>query len=457
LEINAPKYFFYFNRKSFFIFVLLLVFSYSTPLFAVNTELEVIKTEALSNGTFEYYKSDNITNQIPYFDNRFRIDSELDEITLIFYRKRGSTPVILVRPDGSKIIVNSFDAEKVQWYDDSTFDMIKIKKPMVGPWQAIGDILPESQILVVSDIKIQAEPLPKIIFSGETLKVTGKLLNGELAIDSPNFREVIKLHVNFYSTNNSAYENFGADAIKVASFRDDGRDLDEYANDKVFTGEFFMNFSPGEWEPVYLVKLPMATRELRQEFMMLHKAPITISVDKAQSPDSPHKIIFTIDPSLVDVDSLDFQGKITFPDRELEPFTNKEGTGITRVEEIKNTASGIYRINVNAFGKTINGRDFRLVVPEFSFNIEDEKVLVDTTVLLDGSEQVIKKEINSEDALLALEQERLAVVAAQKLEQEEKETETLLIIAAGNALIIIIALVIFLIMRKRKEKKLKSI
>ena len=35
----------------------------------------------------DYYKSDNITNQIPYFDNRFKIDAMLEEITLLFYRK----------------------------------------------------------------------------------------------------------------------------------------------------------------------------------------------------------------------------------------------------------------------------------------------------------------------------------------------------------------------------------
>ena len=82
---------------------------------------------------------------------------------MIFYRKRGSVPIILVQPDGAKIIINSYDIDKVEWYDDSTFDMIKIKKPMVGPWQAIGDILPESQILVVSNVKIVAQYAPPLV------------------------------------------------------------------------------------------------------------------------------------------------------------------------------------------------------------------------------------------------------------------------------------------------------
>ena len=186
----------------------------------------------------DYHQSDNITNQIPYCDNRFRIDAALDQITLIFFRKRGSKPVILVQPDGKKLRINDHDRDKVQWYDDRTYDMVVIKKPMVGPWQAIGNILPESKILIVSDINLVVEPLPEIILSGETLKVIAKLYNGKNKIDMPYFRKVIVLDVNFFSTNNSDYDNFGADAFKIASFRDDGRDLDEYAGDNIYTGEF---------------------------------------------------------------------------------------------------------------------------------------------------------------------------------------------------------------------------
>ena len=404
----------------------------------------------------EYFQNDNLTNQIPYFENRFRIDAELDEITMIFYRKSGSTPIILIRPDGSKIRVNNIDYDKVQWYDDRTFDMIKIKKPMPGPWQAVGDILPNSQILVVSDVKISVEPLPEIVFSGETLKVEGKLFNGEEAIDSPYFKDVVKLDVNFYSTNNSIYENFGADAIKITSFRDDGRGLDEYRNDSIFTGEFVLNFAPGEWQPVYLVKLPMATRELRQKTILLHKTPINISVETSSITESPHKLNISIDPSLVDVDSLVFQGKVTFPDRQVESFSIMEEQGETRAQEITNTEAGIYRINISAFGKTIKGREFRLVVPEVTFLVKaDENEL--TAAAGDGLNALTDENNDSaKQSSIDAEQRRLASLAEQQQEQESKQTETLIIIAAGNAVIIVIALVLFLVMRKKKENPAKK-
>jgi len=404
----------------------------------------------LNKTKVEYYQNDNITNQVPYFDNRFRLDANLEEITLIFYRKSGSKPIILIRPDGSKIRVNQFDNENVQWFDDRTFDMIKIKKPMPGPWQAVGDILPNSQILVVSDIKITVEPLPEIAFSGETLKVEGTLFNGDEAITSSHFKNVVKLDVNFYSTNNSLYENFGADAIKVTSFRDDGRGLDEYANDNTFTGEFILDFAPGEWQPVYLVKLPMTTRELRQTPILLQKTPVTISVVKSEDIEVPHQLILSIDPSYVDSNSLVFQGKFTFPDRQIEPFSIMEESGESRTTTITNTESGIYRVNVSAFGKTITGREFRLVVPEFTFNVEVNSML-DSNNGMNGTIEGSLIE-TADELLIKAEQERASALLAQKQAQEAKDQETMIIIAAGNGVIILIAVVMFAISRRKKTK-----
>lgn len=419
-------------------------------------KVDTFEEKPLMNGKIGFYQSDNLTNEIPYFDNRFRIDAKLDEITLILFRLRGSKPIILVQPDGKKLRINDYDKEKVQWHDDRTFDMIKIKKPMVGPWQAIGDILPKSKILVISEVKIAVDPLPEIVLSGETLKVVGKLYNGNESIDIPHFRDVVKLDVNFYSTNNSAYDNFGADALKLTSFRDDGEDLDEYAGDSLYTGEFILDFAAGEWQPVFVIKLPMVIRELRQKPILLNKSPITLSVETSESEDTPHHLILTIDPTHVDPSSLVFQGKTTFPDKQTRPFSIMDDEGIenaeTRIEDIPYTEPGIHRINISAFGRTTSGREFRLVVPEFSFNVKgiSNKFLL-TTIDDDGVEQTI--EVNEAEKFLADKAAELAQakVEQQKLAEEQSQT-TIIMIAAGNGVIIIIALILFFVMRKKKSK-----
>lgn len=403
----------------------------------------------------EYYQDDDITNQIPYFDNRFRIDDKLEEVTLIFYRKSGTQPVILVRPDGSKLKINNLPEGKVQWFDDRTYDMIKIQTPMIGPWQVIGEVMPDSKIMVVSEITLKVTPLPEIVIQGETLKMEGQLFNGGKPITDPAFSDVLMLDVDFFSTNNSKYENFGAEPVKLASFRDDGYDLDEHARDCLFTGEFELDFAPGEWEPKYIIKMPMATRELNQSPIIVHKNPITLSINVSTDEAQDHELMFSIDDSYVDPDSILIQGKVTFPDKQVKPFSVMQGQGTTRLYNIAYTEPGIHRVKVNVFGETKNGREFRATVVEFSFNvIREDGILVSG---FDEDDKSLATTPNKTELDIATKERKAQALAQAKAEQEaiieEQEQTTLMYIVGGNGLVIIVGTIIFFVMRRNKQKK----
>ena len=403
--------------------------------------------------SIDFFEKDNITNQVPYFDNRFRIDAQVDELTLLFYRKSGTPPIILVQPDGTKLKVNYASELGIEWYDDKTFDMIKLKKPMPGPWQAIGDILPNSKIMVVSDVTLQVEPLPEVLLQGETLKVTGHLRNGDKAIDNPNFRDVITLDVDFFSTNNSAFDNFGAEPVKLASFRDDGYDLDEYSGDSIYTGEFELDFSPGEWLPVYRIKMPMASRKLQQQAVVIQPAPLTLSVELTANKQDMHTIVFDISPTHVDADSIILQGKVSYPDRQVEPFSIMEGKGNSRQYQIPYTEGGVHRVKVSVFGKTIQGREFRLVIPEFSFNVaHNNEFSEELAGLSDEDVNLQRQQDKAEQA--ALKEQALAQEQAFIAEQaQEKQQQTYLMIAFGNVAVIIFAGLIFFLSKRQKKNK----
>jgi len=378
----------------------------------------------------KYYNNSDVANQIPYFDNRFAIDANIDEITLLFYRRKGTPPIILVRPDGSKLKIGQLPKDKVTWFDDRTFDTVKIKKPMPGPWQAIGSIEKDSKIMVVSEVHIKVEPLPEVLLAGETLKVTGQLFNGEHAIESPAFREVVRLDVDFFSTNNTAYDNFGAKPIQLTSFRDDGYNLDEYAGDSIFTGEFTLSFAPGEWVPSYYVKLPMAQRELKQQAVIIRHNPITPIVKVSEIVDKAHTLELTIDDEFVDPDSLIFQGKIVYPDKQELPFSIMEGEGVKREFAIENTEPGIFRVKIGAFGKTVNGREFRLVVPEYTFNVEGQEI-EESILDVNGTLESTLSKISAEEAL-ALQ------LVEEKAQQEAEDKATYIAIGIANGVIIVL-------------------
>lgn len=406
-----------------------------------------------------FFNEDNATNQIPYFDNRFRIDAELDEIILIFYRKAGAAPIILVRPDGSKININNYSADKIEWFDDLTFDMIKIKKPMPGPWQAIGAILPESKIMVVSDIKLEVSPLPEVVLAGETLKIEARLFNGNRIIEQSGFREVVNLDVDFYSANNPEDENFNADSVELTTFRDDGRDLDEYAADGRFTGEFELKLAAGEWQPVYSIKMPMVERKLSQKPLILRPAPVELTADISYEKLGHHFIHLTINPTFVKPQSMVFQGKITYPNKHTEAFSimpDEIGEDATkRVLKIGYTEPGVHIINVNAFGETIEGREFRMVLRQFDFNVEFDNELnnfassttskVDEISIDDVQKQIEEQAIEAKQALAQMKAEQIA-------QNEQQRKLQLYIIIISNVVLITIAVIAFIFYRRKKQK-----
>ncbi|MGO2563003.1 MAG: TIGR03503 family protein, partial [Pseudoalteromonas nigrifaciens] len=174
-------------------------------------------TSAYGVKQVEVLKRDGRQNEIPLLDNRFRIDSKVAEITLLFFRKPGSPAVILVRPDGSKYFATeSVKNPDLSWHDELSYDLVTIRNPMAGPWQVIGNILPDSRIVVLGQVSLEAEPLPEILFRGETIKITGKILNDGAPINANLFRDVVTLNVDFVSTNNAEAANFGASTQEVA-------------------------------------------------------------------------------------------------------------------------------------------------------------------------------------------------------------------------------------------------
>jgi hypothetical protein len=145
-------------------------------------------------------------NSVLLLNNRFRVDSDVDEVTMVFFRERGSAPIVLVRPDGSKLFIENDEQDTtVRWYETETYDMIMIKKPMPGPWQAVGQVLAGSKVMVIADIVLEAEPIPRNIYSGEIIKQTAVLKNNGKQVDFSPFRDVVSLTIDFLSNNNTNY------------------------------------------------------------------------------------------------------------------------------------------------------------------------------------------------------------------------------------------------------------
>lgn len=339
-------------------------------------------------------------NGIELLQNRFRIDFEVDEITMVFFRQFGSAPIVLVKPDGSKIFQSDADGENVFWFDSSTYDMISIKNPTPGPWQAVGQITPESRVMVISDLALHADPLPNMIFSGEILKQTAYLTNNGIPIDYTAFRDVVELTISLASTNNPNYNNFGADTEIVATLEDNGKGMDEIPLDGEFTGQFNLAIADGEWIPSFSVSTPMFTREQIDPNIMLLANPIKVDIELDGGGDGYHKLKVDAQREYVDMSTLLLDGKVRFPNGDIQNFSITDMSSDIREYLIVNYEYGVYRVKLTAYGNTIDGREFILDVPEYSFLTEEPKpTVVETTT--EGMDATTNVNGVSEDNLLS--------------------------------------------------------
>lgn len=398
---------------------------------------------------------DEYENSIKLLQNRFRIDYNVKEVSMIFFREYGSAPVVLVRPDGSKLFQGRVDEANVKWFDADTFDMITIENPMPGPWQAVGQVNPASRVMVISDIKLHATPLPSILFSGEILKSTAYLTNGGEKIDNKQFRDVVELSIEFESANDPNYDNFGANEAEIAKFEDNGRGMDERPMDGVFTGQFNLKVAAGKWQPVYRVDTPMFTREQIGTPIILHTNPVYVDVELDATDgtgDGYHTLSVDVDRELVNIESLLIDGKIRFPNADIQNFSLTEGGDGVREHLIVAYEEGVYRVKLTAYGTTSDGRDFILDVPEYSFLAEAPAPEV-IDPLIDGEDPIVD---GSEDPLAMGNGSTSANPENTQSMVEDDEmdsgTLTLLIVGVNGTIILIgvIAAVIIIILKRRK-------
>lgn len=110
------------------------------------------------------------SEEVPLQDNKFLIDSSIEEFTALIFRKEGSEKTQLISPDESIINADSQDPD-VTWHTDANYDLITVKRPYEGEWSLQAEADPDNRVTVVSDLTLQLEDIPPTIFSGEEINV----------------------------------------------------------------------------------------------------------------------------------------------------------------------------------------------------------------------------------------------------------------------------------------------
>jgi len=378
----------------------------------------------------------SMNNLLPIEGQRFRIDANVDEITLLFFREPVSAPLILIRPDGSKWYDSDYPLERVTWYTDPNFDMIKIVDPEPGPWQVAGRVDEKNKAVIVSSIRFEAEPLPQQLFENEQLKVEGVLYNGDERVKTARFRETVLLDVLFVSSNNPDFDNFGVDPKRVAEFEDNGQGYDEVPGDGVFTGRFALDLVPGEYIPSYQLETPLYERSFEDSPVIVEAQPITFEFELSEERGADNVLKVKVNDALIRPKSVAINGIISYPNGEERRFSVTQIEKFPHAVPLDNLAYGKHRVELSVFATSQQGREIELALDDLSF------ISVEPVKKLSAAER-------AEQA--RQEAERQAAIERQQREAEERQLMiNLFIVVIIN--VILIAAAILWVWWKRRQR-----
>jgi uncharacterized protein (TIGR03503 family) len=379
-------------------------------------------------------------NSITLLNNRFRIDHDVEEVTLVFFRKFGAQPIVLVRPDGRKLYLdNDSIDDSYRWFESDSYDMIELTNPMPGPWQALGEVLPGSRVMVIADLTLQADPIPNPVFSGETIKQTAVLRNADQEINYREFKDIVVLSIDFMSTNIPEYENFGLGTKNISRFKDNGLGLDEVPGDGIFTGQFNLQVAYGEWQPVFNIRTPLFSRELMTDKVLLLPPPVTLSYIEDETGEGFHRVIIEPDPEYLETSTLMLEASLRGPEGNVERISVTGVGDYQRQLRLANVGYGDYSADIKVFAKTINGREIILTLPKYNFSTE--LPIVEEPV----------RELTETEILAAKKEAEARALAEAQAAKEKKAKDLLKLVLTINAAVLLIGGIVILLIYDRRR------
>lgn len=130
---------------------------------------------------------------VPLVGNKFTVDGSIKEFSVMVFKKPGAATELL-SPDQQKI-THTTSSDQTHWVNETNYDLITIKNPLVGEWQILGDMDPDNQVLILTDLKLELNDTPLYKTALEALTFDAHFSDKGLLIDHDDFLNVVKLNL----------------------------------------------------------------------------------------------------------------------------------------------------------------------------------------------------------------------------------------------------------------------
>lgn len=282
---------------------------------------------------------------VPLKDNKFLVDSSIQEVTLLVFRQKSAEPTQVITPSGEKFDAKSAP-KNVKWHRDVGYDLLTISQPETGEWRIQAAMDPDNRVIVVTDLKMRSSQLPSRFVLGEVLPMTVSFTNQDKPIIRKDFLDVVSLRSGYTDNNGNG---------EARPVFDDGQDGDEVAGDGNFTFQVGEGLAAGKVELLIRAEGKTFQREQRQFFELAE--PISMLVESVGQEQAELQVRLLPDTELVDPETLAFTAHLVSQTGEERPVSLLPGGEADALEAHIDTRelSGDWTLSVSVSGQTRSG------------------------------------------------------------------------------------------------------
>lgn len=300
--------------------------------------------EQLQRSFVQMFNQTTPHDSLPIKDNRFSVDAGIDEFTVLVLLPPGAKPTKVIAPDHTEIsqAKPAFDA---RWVHEAGYDLITVPKPPAGAWSLEAAVDPANQVLVVTNLKMVATPVPNFLTTDERpVLAVGFTENGQ-AIEREDFLGLIAVK--------AALGQTGGHGAEAPLARASGPGAAQFSH------RFEEALAPGEYAFTIVADGRTFQREYSQSFRVI-EAPIKVTTETLTEGDNPHvRITLTPDPAAVVLDSLAVSAQVGYGAETVAGEAARQGE-IWQLAIKPPPPGGKAIVNLTAVAKTPEGQDLKL-------------------------------------------------------------------------------------------------
>jgi uncharacterized protein (TIGR03503 family) len=289
-------------------------------------------------------------DSVPLTDNKFKVDSSIDEFTILVFKKSGSEKAKLVSPD-QNILEEGGGNPNAVWFSDSGYELITVKNPQAGEWGILADVDPDNRVMVVSDLKLRTPDIPNTMLANEIVNYAAALLQEGKIIDKSSFLELVEFKLEVKSPDG---------IIDVVNLNDRGQEGDPVRFDGEYATKLDVGKLAGTLEVKLIAESPTFERS-RQYGIQVAGDPFDVETVISQDESKSHQFVLKVREDIVIPRSLFVTAKITMPSGETVEQSVSEGTLKKRILNLDNMPSGgVYQVEFRSEGESQMNRKFFL-------------------------------------------------------------------------------------------------